>query len=328
MTTDYSSIKTAFIAGGGSQKFGGVHKSLVDICGKPSIEHVIDSLTGSGVEKIYIWTDYFSEIKNLSDKKGADIRVYESKKGLLDSFLYVYKQHLRNDSSFKNFKGDYGDWGSIREYSVRENALIETPVLVTSCDVPLINPSEIITFLNNYSLKDDYLIGFTQKEKLDEKLGLFDLKNDFYSIGGTINNFQYTREHILRINNLHLIKPLKLDIETYDLFQTVFNFRHFSKCNNWLNISKGIKNLKQRKLLGITKMLYHGYLSQSKNSPKKILKHRKHLDIDSINSLGSKLLNLNFRIDINGDVGSLIDLDDEETYSFVNSNFEKLKKTL
>ena len=75
-----NSVKTAFIAAGGSKKIKGQPKAFIDVDGKPSVEHVVDAVLGSGIENVYVWTNECARLEKILKGKEGNICVVEAQK--------------------------------------------------------------------------------------------------------------------------------------------------------------------------------------------------------------------------------------------------------
>ena len=212
-------VKTAFIAAGGSKKIKGQLKAFIEVDGKPSVEHVVDAVLDSGIENVYVWTNECTRLENILKGKQGNIHVVEAQKKVVDSVLSTYFQYLNsNFEEFDNFKGDWRKWENVRDYINHNKPLIEVPVLYTSGDAPLMQSSEISTFIDDFDIKNkDFMIGFTKRDKVDERLADLLLYEEFYGLKSTINSFVYLKDNPVRINNLHIVKPLKVEAEIYKI---------------------------------------------------------------------------------------------------------------
>ncbi|MBW2985677.1 NTP transferase domain-containing protein [Candidatus Woesearchaeota archaeon] len=329
-----NSVKTAFIAAGGPKKIKGQPKAFVDVCGKPSVERVIDSVLDSGIENVYVWTDDQERLEKIVRGKEGNVHVVDAQKKIVDSLLSTYFQHLNNNFvEFDNFKGDWREWEDVRDYIDNNKPLIEVPVLYTSGDAPLIQSSEIIKFIDGFDTKNkDFMIGFTKRGKVDERLADLLLYEEFYGLKSTINSFVYLKDDPVRINNLHVVKPLKVEAEIYKILQGLYNFRKFSSPRNWPKIIGLIRDFKAGKKKGLmgdaVKLIYSAYRSQSNKSYKSIKKHSGKLDIQRIESILEDFTGLRFQFNIEGNFGSLLDIDDMKTYKFITKNYENLSNYL
>jgi hypothetical protein len=329
-----NSVKTAFIAAGGSKKIKGQPKAFIDVDGKPSVEHVVDAVLGSGIENVYVWTNECARLENILKGKQGNIHVVEAKKKVVDSVLSTYFQYLNsNFEEFDNFKGDWKKWENVRDYIDNNKPLIEVPVLYTSGDAPLIQSDEMGKFIDEFDTQNkDFMIGFTKRDKVDERLADLSLYEEFYGLKSTINSFVYLKENPVRINNLHVVKPLKVEAELYRVIQGLYNFRKFSSPRNWPKIIGLIRDFKAGKekglLKGAFKMIYSAYKSQSNKSYRSIKKHSDKLDIPRIESILEDFTGLRFKFNIKGDFGSLLDIDDVKTYNFITKNYDKMSEYL
>ena len=329
-----NSVKTAFIAAGGSKKIKGQPKAFIDVGGKPSVEHVVDAVLGSGIDNVYVWTNERTRLENILKGKQGNIHVVEAQKKVVDSVLSTYFQYLNsNFEEFDNFKGDWRKWENVRDYINHNKPLIEVPVLYTSGDAPLMQSSEISTFIDDFDIKNkDFMIGFTKRDKVDERLADLLLYEEFYGLDSTINSFVYLKEDPVRINNLHVVKPLKVEAELYKVIQGLYTFRKFSSPRNWPKIISLIRDFKAGKKKGLMgdafKMIYSAYKSQSNKSYKSIKKHSGKLDIPRIESILEDFTGLRFKFNIKGDFGSLLDIDDMKTYNFITKNYDNISNYL
>ncbi len=191
------------------------HKAFLRLEGKCVITHVLESLQGAKfVNNIYVVGPRESILQNFREdainlEYPKKIFVCEQKKNLFENVWFTFKQTLGklvDDKSLEN---------SIHKDKV---------VLVVPCDSPLITSHEIDYFINHANMKKyDYVLGLTPEDAL----------RPFYpqkGIPGIKMAYLHLKEKNCRINNLHLVRPVKIRNRHY--IQQMYQFRYLRNLKN------------------------------------------------------------------------------------------------
>ena len=112
--------------------------------------------------------------------------------------------------------------------SLKKSEYTDIPVLVAPCDIPLITPREIDEFIEKANMEEnDYYIGFCKDDVLDF----------YYPAAGRPGirmDYMHMKEGNFRINNLHILKPLK--IERLRCIEKMYEFRYQTHFLNMFRI--------------------------------------------------------------------------------------------
>ena len=104
----------------------------------------------------------------------------------------------------------------------------EIPVLITSCDIPVISTPEIDEFILKADTdKYDYLIGLCSEDSLEY----------YYpaeKTPGMVLNYFHLKEGNYRVNNMNIVKPLK--IERLEYIEKMYEVRYQKKFFNMLKL--------------------------------------------------------------------------------------------
>lgn len=190
----------------------------------------------------------------------------------------------------------------------------EKTVLYLSGDIPLVTPLEIDTFLTLCDIdRYDYFLGVAPAENL----------HYFYpqrGKPGIKTNFFHIKEGRFRQNNLHLVKPLKVQNRHY--IQKVYDYRYQKDLGNivrlafeFLNVHVGWDGFLCYLLLH-----WHQLLSRIHLNPL-TLPTRTLLPRSFIESCISRVLGTRFAITASPLVGAVLDIDNEKDYKTICTMF-------
>jgi len=140
--------------------------------------------------------------------------------------------HSGNKKNTADFCESAADTGSAVNYtdisSIDRNKYSEVPVLISSCDIPLITPYEIDEFVKKSDTAEyDYLIGLCSEESLK-----YYYPSDT-SPGMRLNYF-HLRKGNFRVNNLCIVKPLK--IERLEYIERMYEVRYQTHFFNMMKL--------------------------------------------------------------------------------------------
>ncbi len=146
---------------------------------------------------------------------GGEIRVMEQRENMIENFKAAYVDSL-------------GLPETVAFSDLRETEHAETPVMVVPCDIPLLTPWETDEFIAQSNMHDfDYSIGITSEKVL----------RYYHPAGGKPGIrmiYIHVREDLMRQNNLHLAKPLK--IRHLDYIEKMYEWRYQTHLFNVLRM--------------------------------------------------------------------------------------------
>ena len=213
--------------GSGSRYIHGQHKSFLTVGGYPLLVQVILALQrAEHVDRICV-VGPEERITNLLDEhrdvlgRHKSLMVLEQKDDLYQNCM----------SAFLHLLPDYQPGAEISDEAVREKA-----VLLVASDLPMLTAAEVDEFLVACSARPlDYCVGMTEEYYL-EKYKPVD------GLPGFSWNYLHLREGNFRLNNLHVIKPFKVENRVY--LEKLYQRRH------------------QRSLMNIVKTFYDFAVTQ------------------------------------------------------------------
>ncbi len=211
-TTDKSIQYDAILMAGegeDSHRVCGQHKALLKIKGKYVIQHVIETLQQvSAIGSIYV----AGPVPKLTAAfQSAGINLGTPKK----IHLVQQKSNLFENGwhAFLNSIPGYAEDPIMDLSAYREKA-----VLIVPCDAPLITPREIEYFTGHCDLdRYDYFLGLTPEQAMAP----------FYPQGGKPGMkmaYLHMQEKNYRINNLHMVRPIKVFQRRH--VNTMYAFRY------------------------------------------------------------------------------------------------------
>lgn len=125
------------------------------------------------------------------------IKVIEQKETLIENGKAGCVAALESVPDSTSFESLYG------------SRYTDIPVIVAPCDIPLITPSEIDEFIEKADMEEnDFYLGLCRDDVLDYYYPDSDRP-------GIRMNYLHMKEGNFRINNLHILKPLKIERHRY-----------------------------------------------------------------------------------------------------------------
>ena len=185
------------------------HKALLKIKGKFVIQHVIEALQQvPAIADIYVagpvakLSAAFDEAAlNLSTPK--KIHLVQQKSNLFENAWHAFLSSLPG-------------YNQVPVPDLFEHK--EKAVLMVPCDSPLITPREVTHFIDHSDLdRYDFLVGLTPEEQMTH----------FYpqnSQPGMKMAYLHMKEKNFRINNLHMVRPMKVIQRRH--INTLYAFRY------------------------------------------------------------------------------------------------------
>ncbi len=201
---------TILVAGEGksSYKVHHLNKAFLTINGKCIIHYVVESLQQvESVRDIYVVgpkekLDQVFLSARVDLKFPKRIHIVEQRANLYENVWHTFLQSLKDEN------GEVPNTDTHRDQSV----------LIVPCDAPLMTSREVEYFISRADMENyDHVLGIVSREKLKY----------FYPQGkksGIKMAYLHIKEDSFRINNLHLVKPLR--IENREYIQKMYQYRY------------------------------------------------------------------------------------------------------
>ena len=193
-------------------------------------------------------------------------------------------------------------------------------VLIVPCDAPLITPQEVEYFISHADMNGyDHVLGLVSREKL----------RHFYpqaSKPGIKMAYLHIQKDSYRINNLHLVKPLR--IENREYIQKMYQYRYQRNFKNLVLFGLSVfgkdKAKHYKNYIGLQLCLFFGGLGLEfvvdyfrKLNPKKELEE----SISTIMKTRFSALEVPFP-------GAALDIDNAKDYEAMKTRFEEWQEYL
>ncbi|MCH8313289.1 MAG: nucleotidyltransferase family protein [Nitrospinae bacterium] len=210
MQTD-KKFDAVLVAGEGesSYKVYHQHKAFLKINNKCIINYVVDALQKvNSIRDIYIvgLRDKLNEIFKSSEadfEYSKPIHIIPQKNNLYENIWHTFLQTIPDGENMQDLEN---------------SAYADKAVLIVPCDSPLLTPHEVEHFISHSQIENhDHVLGLTSKQNLEF----------FYPRDGKPGikmAYLHLKENSYRINNLHLVKPIR--IENREYIQKMYQYRH------------------------------------------------------------------------------------------------------
>jgi CTP:molybdopterin cytidylyltransferase MocA len=196
---------------GAARPVGEVTKALLPLGGKPLLHHVLHAL--DGVQRL-------RRLVVVGPTRALAPAVTSLS---LDKPLVLLEQC---DTAYQNF------WRAFTHLQGDPPGDPDCAVLLAAADTPLISAREVDEFLDGCDLQQhDFCIGMTDARHLSR----------FYPTAqapGIRARYLHLEDGSLRVNNLHLLKPLKVANREY--VETIYECRYQGKLWNMLRSARGL----------------------------------------------------------------------------------------
>jgi molybdopterin-guanine dinucleotide biosynthesis protein A len=209
-TNGHKKYNAILVAGEGksSYKVHRQNKAFLTINGKCVIHYIVETLQqAESIQDIYVVGPkeklqqvFLSGHIDLNYPKR--IHILEQRENLYENIWHTFLQSLKDEN------GEAPNTESHRDRAV----------LIVPCDAPLVTPQEVEYFVSHADMENyDHVLGMVSREKLKY----------FYPRDGKPGikmAYLHIREDSFRINNLHLVKPLR--IENREYIQKMYQYRY------------------------------------------------------------------------------------------------------
>ena len=287
------------------------HKAFLPIEGKCIISYVVEALqTAKTVRSITITGPREDILRHLQED-GIDlnhpkpIQVLEQKRNLYENVWTSFLHTLPED---------------IPEDQLEQSAYRDRAVLVVPCDAPLITAHEIDYFVQSCDLEHyDQILGLTPEENL----------MPFYPRPGKPGiqmAYLHLKEHRYRINNLHLVKPVRIGNRHY--VHRMYNYRYQRDFKNvilfgWNIIGKDKKN-RYRYYIGLLLGLFFSWM----NIPPLVRFFRSWVPKRGLEECISNIMDTRFMGLESPLPGAALDIDNARDYETIKLRFKEWRSYL
>ncbi len=286
------------------------NKAFLTINGKCLIHYIVETLQKvEAIQDIYVVGPkeklgqvFLSGRVDLKTPKR--IHVLEQRANLYENVWHTF---------LRSFKDNYGEMSSIESH--RDKA-----ALIVPCDAPLMTPHEVEYFISHSDMEGyDHVLGLVSRKKLKY----------FYPQEGKPGikmAYLHIKEDSFRINNLHLVKPLR--IENREYIEKMYQYRYQRNFKNlvlfgWSVFGK-VKVQHYKNYIGLQLSLLFASLKLdslvnyfSKFNPKEELEER----ICTIMKTRFKALEVPYP-------GAALDIDNARDYEAMKTRFDEWWKFL
>ncbi|MBT6601558.1 MAG: NTP transferase domain-containing protein [Nitrospina sp.] len=289
------------------------HKAFLKINDKYIISYVVEALQQvESIKDIYI-VGSKNKLKQTLRESGIDfsypktIHLIEQETNLYENIFQTFLKTISREKNLPTI-----------DLEVSQNK--DKAVLIVPCDSPLLTPHEV-----------EYFISHSDTNNYDHVLGLIpeDLLKQFYPTGslpGIKMAYLHLKENNYRINNLHLVKPLRIANRKY--IQQMYQYRYqrdFKKIMLFgRNLLGKIKLKHYRCYIGL--QLCQFFSSIGWNLPVKYFK--KWTEKKDMENCISNLLNTRFKGLEVPYPGAALDIDRDSDYEAMKIRYNEWHNTL
>jgi len=210
------------------------HKAFLKINGKCIINYVVEALQQvESIKDIYV-VGSKNKLELTLNEEAVDchhpktIHLVEQQANLYENIFYTFLKTIP--------EGEDTPIADLEKSQYRNRA-----VLIVPCDSPFLTPHELEYFISHSDIDNyDHILGLTPEEALER----------FYpreNLPGIKMAYLHLREKNYRINNLHLVKPLRIANREY--IQQMYQYRYQRNFKKILMFG--------RSLLGKIKLKYY-----------------------------------------------------------------------
>ena len=310
-SNDPKKYDVILVAGEGKSSYKVYHqnKAFLTLQGKCVILYVVEALQQvQSIRDIYIVglkkkLDQVLHSGRIDREYPKRIHVVEQKANLYENVWQTFLQSQQDESE------------AVGKMPHRDKA-----VLIVPCDAPLITPQEVEHFISHADMDlYDHVLGLVSREKL----------RHFYPQAnkpGIKMAYLHIQDDSFRINNLHLVKPLR--IENREYIQKMYQYRYQRNFKNLVLFGLSVfgkdKAKHYKNYIGLQLCLFFGGLGLEfvvdyfrKLNPKKELEE----SISTIMRTRFSALEVPFP-------GAALDIDNAKDYEAMKTRFEEWQEYL
>lgn len=285
------------------------HKAFLKIKGKFVIQHVIETLLQvPAIGDIYV-AGPVAKLAAAFQEAGLDrstpkkIHLVQQKANLFENAWHAFLSSLPG-------------YDQVPVPDLFEHK--EKAVLVVPCDAPLITPREITFFIDHCDLDQyDYLVGLTPEEQMVP----------FYpgnSQPGMKMAYLHMKEKNFRINNLHMVRPMKVIQRRH--INTLYAFRYQKNIINAIILAIYLMGKEQPKSLQFFSGLQFALLTSRLGFPKLTRLFSHWTPKEELEKAISGLMRTRFRGIEVPFPGAALDIDNAKDFRTVSIMFDQWRK--
>ena len=192
------------------------NKAFLELNGVPLFIHVLRALQeAERIGSVVVVGPADQVAASLKTHAIENVRIVPQRENMVENFKagFVASLGLEDEVDF---------------WDLKESRHVETPVLVSPCDIPLLVPAEVDEFIARSNLLEyDYSIGITS-EKVLSHYHPADGRSGIQMI------YVHVKEDLMRHNNLHIGKPLKFT--HLDYIEKMYEWRYQTRLANILRM--------------------------------------------------------------------------------------------
>lgn len=287
------------------------YKALLKLNDRYCIQYVIEALQEAptigdiyivGPKKRLMSALISSRINFKHPKK---IQILEQKSNLLENVWYAFLESLpplngRKDAEIADF--------------------VNKAVLVVPCDSPLITTHEVEHFIANCDLeRHDYILGLTPEKSMQY----------FYPTGhrpGIKMAYLHMREKNYRINNLHMVRPARVEHRIH--INKMYEYRYQKQVFNMILLVIYLLRFQKLKNFSLLLGLQFSLLSAKLDLPRITAIFKRWVPRKDLEKAISHILNTRFTSQEIQLPGAALDIDNDESYETLKSEFERWRSYL
>jgi len=287
------------------------YKALLKLNDRYCIQYVIEALQNSAsVRDIYIVGPKNKLMTALKDAQidftqPKKIQILEQKSSLLENIWYAYLKSLPPLDGLED---------------AEIAALVNKAVLVVPCDSPLITTHEVEHFIANCDLNlHDYILGLTPEKNMQY----------FYPSGnrpGIKMAYMHMKEKNYRINNLHMVRPAKVEHRIH--INKMYEYRYQKQILNVIFLIIYLLRFQKLKNFKLLLGLQFSLLSAKLDLPWFTAIFKRWVPRKELERAISQLLNTRFTSQEIMLPGAALDVDNDENYETLKSEFERWRSYL
>jgi len=287
------------------------YKALLKLNDRYCIQYVIEALQkASSIGNIYIVGPKQNLMSALSDARidfnqPKKIHILEQKTNLLENVWYAFLESLpplngRKDAEISDF--------------------VNKAVLVVPCDSPLITTHEVEHFMANCDLeRHDYILGLTPEKSMQY----------FYPSGtrpGIKMAYLHMKEKNYRINNLHMVRPARVEHRIH--INKMYEYRYQKQVFNMILLAIYLLRFQKLKNFSLLLGLQFSLLSAKFGLPRVTAIFKRWVPRKDLEKAISHILNTRFTSQEIQLPGAALDIDNDESYETLKSEFERWRSHL
>jgi len=287
------------------------HKALLKIKGRFVIQHVIETLQQvPAIADIYV-AGPVAKLSAAFEEAGLDlatpkkIHMVQQKSNLFENAWHAFLSSLPG----------YNDVPVPDLFEHKEKAVLMVP-----CDAPLISPREVSYFIDLCDLDQyDFIVGLTPEEQMAH----------FYPQGaqpGMKMAYLHMKEKNFRINNLHMVRPMKVIQRRH--INTLYAFRYQKNIINAILLGIYLMGKEQPKSIQFFSGLQFAMISSRLGFPKLTRFFRNWTPKKDLEKAISGLMSTRFAGLEVPFPGAALDIDNDDDFRTVSIMFDRWRDDL